>query len=85
MENRGARGVDGLKGEYMETKQEQCVCRISPECRAAVVFNGNITKNAVRKLIQHLELSLDDYPSEAEVELIEQGNNAVVSSAPIAL
>lgn len=42
--------------------------RISRECNAEIAFFGPVTEEAISKLIRHLELSKDDYPSLAEMQ-----------------
>lgn len=36
--------------------------RVSPGCTAQVVFDGQVTRKAVEKLIAYLQLAKDDYP-----------------------
>lgn len=43
--------------------------RVSRQCKAHVVFDGPVTQEAVRKLIAHLELSLDDFPDTEPSEI----------------
>lgn len=39
--------------------------RVALDCRAQVCFEGPVTQAAIRKLIAHLELSMDDFPQHA--------------------
>lgn len=36
--------------------------RVSPDCVAQVVFDGQVTQRAVEKLIAYLQLAKDNYP-----------------------
>lgn len=41
--------------------------RISDDCKARVLFEGTVTREAIKKLIAYLELGLDDFPSKAKL------------------
>lgn len=45
---------------------------ISRTGKAQVKFSGQITQDAIKKLIAHLDLSLDTYPTQAELEQPKQ-------------
>ena len=41
---------------------------IAPDCYTTVVTRGTVTREAIRRLILFLELSLETYPTEREVK-----------------
>ncbi|BCM91604.1 hypothetical protein IAD21_03479 [Abditibacteriota bacterium] len=52
-------------GGFVEALQ----CRVSGNSKARVLFDGVVTQEAIKKLIAYLELSLDDYPANADLGL----------------
>jgi hypothetical protein len=42
--------------------------RISDECKVRLHFDGKVTKEAIQKFIQYLQLAKDDYPSSGKQE-----------------
>jgi len=59
--------------------------RISADCRAVVLFEGRVTKEAIQKLARYLELAQDDYPSIAPPEPSPIAQPTVsVQSMPVA-
>jgi hypothetical protein len=42
--------------------------KVARDSYAVVTFQGPVTQEAVRKLIKHLELSADEYPTQAEIK-----------------
>ena len=43
-------------------RREELRYRIAPDCKVHVQFDGIATQGAIRKLINHLEMSIDDFP-----------------------
>src|SRR5436189_81116 len=41
---------------------------LAPDCAVRIEFSGKVTRAALRKLIQHLELTLDAFPVEETVQ-----------------
>lgn len=57
------------------TATEKFEQRISPDCRVVILYEGKVTKEAIRKLRKYLELSEDEYPSSAsENEVLRTEN-----------
>lgn len=42
--------------------------RIARDCEVRAEFKGNVTQEAIRKLIKHLELSIEDFPNRADLQ-----------------
>ncbi len=49
---------------FERSKVETLRLRISKECTVAITLDGDVTQQAVTKLIQYLELVKDGYPIE---------------------
>lgn len=47
---------------------ESLEIRVSGDSKVRLLFDGVVTKEAIRKLVKYLQLAEDDYPSKAEVE-----------------
>ena len=52
--------------ERRAARHEELRYRIGPDCRVMLQFNGIATQEAIRKLIQYLEMGISDFPSLAE-------------------
>ena len=51
-----------------EAYSESLHYRISGDCKVTVLFDGRVTREAILKLIAHLQLGIDDFPSSKESE-----------------
>jgi hypothetical protein len=47
-------------------RHEQLQYRIAPDCKVHIQFNGIATRDAIRKLINYLEIGIDDFPESAD-------------------
>ena len=68
-----ALGVGGASTETLSF-------RTSANSWARVLFDGSITRESIEKLILHLKLSLDDYPSQRDIDI--QQSSVTVSLEP---
>jgi hypothetical protein len=50
-------------------RYEELKFRVGPDCRAVIQFSGVPTRTAVRNLISHLELSVDEFPTSVDIGL----------------
>ncbi len=48
-------------------KQEHLILPIARETKAVVIFTGEITQEAITKLIELLECEKDTYPTQSEI------------------
>lgn len=55
--------------------------RIAPDCTAEVIFVGQVTQEAIYKLIRHLELTQEEYPPSQLAYRENEGKAEAVSSA----
>jgi hypothetical protein len=47
-------------------RHEELRFRIASDCKVSIQFNGLVTQSALRKLINYLELSVADFPGDAD-------------------
>jgi len=47
-------------------RNEELRYRIAPDCKVHIQFNGIATQDALRKLINYLEMGLGDFPRNAD-------------------
>jgi hypothetical protein len=45
-----------------EARHEELRYRIAPDCKVHIQFNGIATREAIRKLINYLEMAIGDFP-----------------------
>jgi hypothetical protein len=50
-----------------ESFSEDLQYRISDNCKARILFEGEVTQEAITKLIAYLKLGLDDFPSKPKI------------------
>jgi hypothetical protein len=48
--------------ELMAARHEVLRYRLAPECKVQLQFDGIATQEAIRKLIQYLEMGISDFP-----------------------
>lgn len=58
--------------ERRQARSEELRYRIAPDCKVHIQFNGIATKDAIRKLIAYLQMSIEDFPQNAEAPLPPQ-------------
>jgi hypothetical protein len=52
--------------ERRQARSEGLAYRIAPDCKVHIQFNGIATQDAIRKLIAYLQMSIEDFPQNAE-------------------
>jgi len=43
-------------------RREELKFRLGPDCKAQITFEGTITQAAIKRLIDYLQMSLNDFP-----------------------
>ena len=51
--------------ERRAARHEELRYRIAPDCKVHIQFNGIATQEALRKLIDYIEMALVDFPKDA--------------------
>jgi hypothetical protein len=64
------------------TYSESLHYRISGDCKVTLLFDGRVTREAVKRLIAHLELGMDDFPTKAQVEETVPGVSLQLETRP---
>jgi len=54
------------EAQYLYTRREELQFRIATDCKAHILLEGNVTQEAIRKLITYLEMSLKDFAEEVK-------------------
>jgi hypothetical protein len=52
-----------LSSAFNQKEEADLVWRIAEDCFVQIRFNGRVTQKALQKLVAHLQLSMDDYPT----------------------
>ena len=56
--------------------------RISDECKARVLFEGTVTQEAIKRLIQYLQIGIEDFPSKAKIVEQESDERQEIKMLP---
>jgi len=51
---------------HVAARHEELRYRIAPDCKVQIRFNGVATQEAIRKLINYLEMGIGDFPRNAD-------------------
>lgn len=54
------------KNALREARHEELRYRIAPDCKVHITFKGIATQDAIRKLINYLEIGIGDFPKNAD-------------------
>jgi hypothetical protein len=54
------------KNALREARHEELRYRIAPDCKVHITFRGIATQDAIRKLIDYLEMGIGDFPQNAD-------------------
>jgi len=52
--------------ERRAARHEELRYRLAPYCKVHIQFNGNATQEAIRRLINYLEMGIGDFPEHAD-------------------
>ena len=54
------------QAERRAARHEELRYRIGPDCRVHIQFNGIATQEALRKLMNYIEMGISDFPKTAD-------------------
>jgi hypothetical protein len=52
--------------ERRAARHEELRYRIAPDCKVHIQFNGIATQEAIKKLINYLEMGISDFPKDTD-------------------